>query len=206
MTSRRRASSRAIWKWPVRRGLLAAAGIAALLRLASLSREPAQPPRAADPAAVHRVVDGDTLLMATGTRVRLLGVDCPEIRHADAPAEPWADDATAFTRQAIGDHPVRFEYDRERLDRYGRLLAWVWIDDRLLNLELVRAGLGRAEVRYPIRTDYRRRLEQAQAEAEQAGRGMWSEPRQADLRADGPPPIVRRSSESTGAARRSGGR
>ena len=205
MTSRRRASSRATWRWPVRRGLLAAAGIAALLRLASLSREPPQPPRAADPAAVHRVVDGDTLLMATGTRVRLLGVDCPEVGHADAPAEPWANEATAFTQRTIGDRPVRFEYDRERLDRYGRLLAWVWTGDRLLNVELVRAGLGRAEVRYPIRTDYRRQLEQAQAEAQQGRRGMWSEPPREDLRPDGPPPIVGRSSEASGAARRSGG-
>lgn len=203
MTSRRRASSRAAWKWPFRRGLLAAAGIAALLRLASLSREPPPPPRTADPAEVQRVVDGDTLLMATGTRVRLLGVDCPEIRHADAPAEPWADEATAFSLQAVEGRPVRFEYDRERLDRYGRLLAWAWTGERLLNVELVRAGLGRAEVRYPIRTDYRRQLEQAQAEAQQARRGMWSEPRQGDLRPDGPPPIVGRSFEPSGAARRS---
>ncbi len=70
------------------------------------------------------------------------GVDCPEVGHADAPAEPWANEATAFTQRTIGDRPVRFEYDRERLDRYGRHLAWVWTGDRLLNSRTRPGGAG----------------------------------------------------------------
>ena len=92
---------------------------------------------------VRRVVDGDTLLLRDGNRVRLMGVDTPETVKPDHPVEPWGAEATAFTRNFVAAGPVRLAFDRVRLDRFNRYLAYVWVDDKLLNEELLRAGLAR---------------------------------------------------------------
>lgn len=123
---------------------------------------------------VERVIDGDTLLLTGGLRVRLIGVDTPETKHPDLPVEPLGREATAFVRSLIGEEPVRLEFDRERLDRYQRLLAYVWLPDgRLLNEELIRAGFSAAVTGYPYRQDMKRRFVEAEAQARAAGVGMW---------------------------------
>lgn len=124
---------------------------------------------------VERVVDGDTLLLASGRRVRLLGVDTPETKHPTRPPEPWGDEASAFTRRLVEGRRVRLEYDVQIRDRYGRMLAWVWADDTLLNRALVEAGLSPAVLLSPLRPDYRRSLIEAEREARAAGRGIWSD-------------------------------
>ena len=125
---------------------------------------------------VARVIDGDTLLLASGRRVRLLGVDTPETKHPSKPPEPWGEQASAFSRRLVEGRRVGLEYDRHREDRYGRTLAWVRIDDSsLLNVELVRAGLSPAVLLSPLRPDYRRALLDAQDEAVAAERGLHSE-------------------------------
>lgn len=124
---------------------------------------------------VRRAVDGDTLLLESGHRVRLLGVDTPETKHPEKPPEPLGQEATEFTASKVNRQPVRLVFDRERLDRYGRVLAWVYVDDRCLNIELVRAGLSPAVVRSPLRADLRKLLLAAEVEAKDAKRGIWEE-------------------------------
>lgn len=128
------------------------------------------------PYRVQRVVDGDTLLLANRVRVRLLGVDTPEITRSDRPPEPWGLAAADFTRRRIGDHLVTLRFDRERRDPYDRVLAYVYIGETCLNEELIRAGYSRAETRYPYSTRMKQRFVAAEAEARDAGRGMWSRP------------------------------
>ncbi|MFV2065855.1 MAG: thermonuclease family protein [Pirellulales bacterium] len=123
---------------------------------------------------IARVVDGDTLLLMNGARVRLQGVDTPETVKPAHPVEAWGPEATAFTRRFVSGGYVRLEFDRERLDRHGRFLAYVWVDRRMLNEELVRAGLARAEPRYRYSDAMKRRFLRAEAEAKVAGRGIWS--------------------------------
>ncbi len=123
---------------------------------------------------VDRVVDGDTLLLRTGQRVRLLGVNSPETVKPDSPVEPWGPEASQFTKRFVAAGQVRLTFDRERLDDYGRYLAYVWVDQRLLNEELIRQGLGRATLRHPYSEAMKRRFRRAQDEARQAGRGLWS--------------------------------
>lgn len=143
------------------------------------------PPKPSDDAAlldggphdVERIIDGDTLLMAGGHRVRLIGVDTPETKHPDQPVDPLGEVATLLTRELIGSQPVLLEFDRQRRDRYHRLLAYVWVaDGRLLNEELVRSGLSPAQTQYPYRQDMKRRFVTAEQEARAARRGMWAEP------------------------------
>jgi micrococcal nuclease len=123
---------------------------------------------------VEYVYDGDTLLLTTGQRVRLIGVDTPETVQRDHPVEPFGPEATQFTRAFVAGGEVRLEFDRERLDRYGRSLAYVWIGDRMLNEELVRAGLARFEPQYHYSETMKRRFRVAEENAKLAQRGMWA--------------------------------
>ena len=148
-----------------------------LLRWLPTVQEPAALPTPGESTyTVERVVDGDTLLLTNKARVRLLGVDTPETVKPDHPVEPWGPEATDFTRQFLVDGQIRLELGHELKDDYGRWLAFVWVEDRLLNEELVREGLSPA-VTYSLRSaPMKRRLLAAQTEAQAARRGIWSRP------------------------------
>jgi micrococcal nuclease len=152
--------------------LLALAALLAL-RVARGPLRP-QPVALAGTYRVQRVIDGDTLLLDGGTRVRLIGIDAPETTSADRRPEPLAVQAAELARRTVEGHDVRLELDRERLDPYGRTLAYVYAGDMLLNEEIIRAGFSRAETRFPFRTDMQRRFRAAESEARAAGRGIWS--------------------------------
>lgn len=160
-----------------RRGALLLAFVAVLVLVrACQDRQEAPPPEALEEGLyrVERVVDGDTLLLTNRARVRLLGVDAPETVRPNHPVERWGRHAAEFTRRFVTGNPVRLQFDRERVDRYGRFLAYVWVEDRLLNEELVRAGLAKAELKYRYSQSMKKRLERAQQEAQAANRGIWS--------------------------------
>lgn len=124
---------------------------------------------------VERVVDGDTLLLADRTRVRLLGVDTPETKHPDRPVDPLGLQAAEFVRRHVEGRAVRLKFDRERRDRFGRVLAYVYADDLLLNEELIRAGYSRAETHFPYSEQMKRRFRAAEEEAREARRGGWAD-------------------------------
>jgi micrococcal nuclease len=124
---------------------------------------------------IERVVDGDTLVLTdVDERVRLLGVDTPETVKPNTPVEPWGPEATAFTKKFLAGGQARLEFDGPRHDKYGRLLAYVWVEDRMLNEELLRAGLARAELQYHFSAEMKARLRRAETEAKAAHRGIWS--------------------------------
>ena len=75
---------------------------------------------------VARAVDGDTLELASGERIRLLGVNTPETVAPNKPVEPWGPEATEFSQAFIAAGPVRLTFDQERHDRFGRHLAYAW--------------------------------------------------------------------------------
>lgn len=127
---------------------------------------------------VERVVDGDTIKLANGAVIRIIGVDTPETVRPEWPVEPWGPEASRFTREFIGDGPVRLQFDRERLDDYGRYLAYVWVGDRMLNEELVRSGLARFKPWFNYSETMKSRFRRAQNEAQAERRGIWSQPRQ----------------------------
>lgn len=127
-------------------------------------------------ARVRRVVDGDTLLMENGDRVRLLGVDTPETKKEGVPVQPFGPEASAYTTRMVEGKTVRLEFDRERYDQFHRILAYVWVGDVLLNEEVIRQGFSTAQLQYPYRTDMKRRFSAAQEEARRAERGLWTLP------------------------------
>jgi micrococcal nuclease len=138
-------------------------------------REP-RPGRVGGQAAlVTRVVDGDTIEVLLGGRavdVRLLGVDTPETVHPSEPVECYGPAASAFTSRALGGERVRLTYDEERVDPYGRALAYVWLDGDLFNRILVARGLATVTI-YPPNDRYEGRLRGAQGAARSEGRGLW---------------------------------
>ncbi len=121
-------------------------------------------------ALCARVIDGDTIELADGEHVRYIGIDTPEMR----PVEAWAEAATAANRELVEGRVVRLELDVQERDRYGRLLAYVWAGDVLVNEELVRRGLAQVST-YPPDVRYEQRFLAAQRAARQAGRGLWSD-------------------------------
>jgi micrococcal nuclease len=125
---------------------------------------------------VRRVVDGDTLLLASGARVRLQGIDTPETVREGFAVESWGPQASQFTKDFVGraGHRVRLTFSLERKDRYDRFLAFVWDGEVMLNEELVRAGLAHARLDYRYSGLMKSRLAKAQDEARRAGRGIWS--------------------------------
>ena len=101
---------------------------------------------------VERVVDGDTIIVQGVGRVRLIGVDTPETVHPRRTVECFGMEASAFTKRMLEGQRARLEYDRERTDRYGRTLAYVYLPNgTFANAEIVRQGYGHAYTRFPVR-------------------------------------------------------
>jgi micrococcal nuclease len=126
---------------------------------------------------VVRVVDGDTIELDGGEKVRLIGVDTPETVHPNKPVERFGKEASSFTRRTVEGKRVRLEYDPgpSRLDKYGRTLAYVYLlDGRLLNLEIIRQGYGHAYTKYPFTQSRMNEFRAAEQEARAARRGLWA--------------------------------
>jgi len=121
-------------------------------------------------ATVTRVIDGDTITIDTGHRVRYIGIDTPEVYPVQ---EAHGMEAWQANRNLVEGKEVRLERDATETDKYGRLLRYVYVDDTLVNAELVRLGMAEARA-YPPDTKYQDMLEQMEREARQAGRGIWA--------------------------------
>jgi micrococcal nuclease len=122
---------------------------------------------------VERIVDGDTVVLARIGAVRLIGVDTPESKHPLKPVERFSTEAATFLRQLAHGQIVRIEYDQTTRDRYGRLLAYLHLEDgRCLNAEIIRQGYGFAYVKYPFK--YLEEYRALEREAREAGRGLWA--------------------------------
>lgn len=144
----------------------------AVLLLGTAAEAAASPPRSPS-RVVTRVVDGDTVVLDGGERVRLIGVDTPEMKHPHKPVQHFGREATAFTKHTAERRVVRLEYDQQRRDRHGRTLAYVFLGDgRLLNAEIIRQGYGFAYTKYPFRR--MEEFRQLEREAREAGRGLWA--------------------------------
>jgi len=118
---------------------------------------------------VIRVIDGDTIEVAGGERVRYIGIDTPEVYPE---AEYYGMEAWAANRELVEGKMVTLERDVSNRDRYGRLLRYVYVDGVFVNAELVRLGYARAN-QYPPDTKYTKLLEQLEEEAKEADRGLW---------------------------------
>jgi len=123
--------------------------------------------------AVRWIADGDTIVLEDGRHVRYIGIDTPEVAHENRRAEPLGDAAKALDRELVMEGRIRLETDREKKDRYGRILAYVYREDGLfVNAELLRRGLAHVLYLFP-NTAKEDELLDTQREAMAQGRGIW---------------------------------
>ena len=157
------------------------------LRALSPDALPATPAPCAPPALVivSRALDGDTVDVqrvadSAELRVRLIGVNSPEISHDGMPAECHSGESARFTEQLIG-RPVWLTYDADCQDDFGRELAYVWVGSSigaeassdLWNRQLLRRGLARTLTIRP-NDAFAPTFSSDEAAAEVAGAGLWS--------------------------------
>ncbi|HUF34447.1 MAG TPA: thermonuclease family protein [Gemmatimonadales bacterium] len=126
-------------------------------------------PVGADECRVERVTDGDTFHCRDGRKIRLIGIDTPEL----AQGAPGREARDALRRLLPRGQVVRLELDAAARDRYGRTLAYVWSGRRLVNEAMVRDGWAMLYT-VPPNVKYVRRLERAQHEARAARAGLWA--------------------------------
>jgi micrococcal nuclease len=121
---------------------------------------------------VTRIVDGDTLVLSELGTVRLIGVDTPETVDPRRPVEEFGKQSSGFLTALALNKTVRVEYDQTRKDRYGRTLAYLFLEDgRMVNEEIIRFGYGHAYVKYPFK--YMARFEAVAREAQKLRLGLW---------------------------------
>src|SRR5215212_8983311 len=132
----------------------------------------AAPAPAPGEGRVTRVVDGDTIVVGASERVRLIGVDTPESVKPGTPVQCFAREASAFTKRLLTGRRVRLERDVEERDRYGRLLAYVYVGDLFVNAELVRRGYASVAT-FPPNVRHVDEFVRLQREARAARRGLW---------------------------------
>jgi len=114
-----------------------------LLLLLLFTLPACRPPLAT--ATVTQVIDGDTIVIDTGQRVRYIGIDAPEIYPE---AERFGQEAWSLNSALVAGKEVTLERDVSDTDQYGRLLRYVYADNLFVNGEVVRRGLARARA-YP---------------------------------------------------------
>ncbi len=159
-------------------GQIAFAVIAALLvyRYAvSTSDGPSGSHRRQKNVFVAYVVDGDTFRTDTGERVRLLGIDAPELAHHGQQKEPYGDESTTWLKQQISGRTVTLHMGVEETDRYGRTLAWVYTTDgTLINQLALATGQAKLLDRFGLPLDLEPRLRKAAASARIQRTGLWA--------------------------------
>ena len=138
------------------------------------------------PLYVKRVVDGDTLQLSDGAKVRLIGIDTPEYHYSKKllrdsrrsakgikTIQAMGKEAMEFTKKTAHGRRVRLEYDVERFDRYGRVLAYVWLDDGgVLNAEIIKAGDANT-MTVPPHVRHADPFLKLEKDARDSGRGLW---------------------------------
>jgi len=116
---------------------------------------------------VQRIIDGDTIVLENGERVRLIGIDTPE-RYED-----YYEEAAQYLEKLISNETIYLEQDISERDKYGRLLYYIYTKDKFVNAEMVASGYARA---YPYEPDtkYYRLFDCLEQEAKEKELNIWS--------------------------------
>ena len=123
---------------------------------------------AMEEALVVRVIDGDTIELADGSRVRYLGIDTPEL------GEAYSSEATTRNKELVEGKIVELQPGKRDQDEYGRFLRYVYIDGVFVNAELVAQGYAMAYIFDPDER-YSQILVQLEQYAKMRQRGLWGQ-------------------------------
>ncbi len=130
------------------------------------------------PVDLVKTIDGDTIrIMYEGKerKLRYLLIDTPELNHKQQGTQPFAEEATKRNDELLKSGKLEIEFDiGEREDKYGRMLAYVYIDGESVQQQLVEEGLARVAYIYPPNTKHLDPFKNAEKKAQQEGIGIWS--------------------------------
>lgn len=151
-----------------------------LTAVQSPTPEPQVPPLASDEiATVAGVIDGDTITLLDKRKVRYIGIDTPETRHPIKGVECFGKEASAKNKELVAGKTIRMRKDLSDVDRYGRLLRYVWIDATdsahmiFVNEYLVSGGYASAST-FPPDVAYATLFKKRAEEARSSKKGLWS--------------------------------
>lgn len=136
------------------------------------------PKTARGPFPVERVIDGDTIKVSTGSTsetIRFIGINTPETVRPGEPVECFGKEASEETKKLLTGKPIYLETDSSQdiYDKYGRLLAYVFLEDGTnINEELVRYGYA-YEYTYYLPYKYQKLFKEAESDAQRNQRGLW---------------------------------
>jgi micrococcal nuclease len=125
---------------------------------------------------VYFVIDGDTIIVVVNgqrLKVRYLGMNCPEVTkdgHYDP--EPGALEAWEANKKLVDGKTIRMDLDLQRFDKYGRLLAYVYVGDRMVNVELLRQGYAQV-MKIPPNVKFASEFRRLERQARKAQVGLW---------------------------------
>jgi micrococcal nuclease len=127
-------------------------------------------------AEVTRVVDGDTINVRINGKeetVRLLLIDTPETVHPSQPVQPFGPEASNYVKDLLNGKNVQLEMDIGKRDKYGRLLAYLYVDEQMVNKMLLEKGLARVAYVFEPNTKYIDDFYEIQKQAQQQEIGIW---------------------------------
>ncbi|WP_203247014.1 thermonuclease family protein [Sporosarcina beigongshangi] len=130
------------------------------------------------PVELVKTIDGDTIKIkyeGKEQNVRYLLIDTPETNHAQLGKQPFGQQAKERNTELMNSGKLEIEFDiGERVDKYGRLLAYIYIDGVSIQEKLLEEGLARVGYVYPPNTRHLDAFEKAQERAKKAGIGIWT--------------------------------
>jgi len=132
----------------------------------------------ADNCIVSKVVDGDTLWCTfkdKSTKIRLLAIDTPEITNGKN--ECYGQEAATWLKERTLNKKIKLQYDKDEptYGNYGRLLAYIWVDNQNLNFEMIKLGYARALTKYPIHRYPLNKIVELEIDAIKNNKGLWKE-------------------------------
>ena len=123
---------------------------------------------------IHWAVDGDTFELDTGERVRFIGIDTPEYQPWKGRIDYFGKEASEFSKRYLTGKKVILESDIQEKDKYGRTLAYVYLENgEFVNKVLVEQGYARAKY-YRPNGRYRQVFKEAEQKAKENHKGLWA--------------------------------
>jgi len=140
---------------------------------------------------VSRVIDGDTLELQDGERVRLIGINTPELDDTQQAAV--AMEARGYLRGLAEGKKVRLEYDQDKEDMYDRTLAYLYLEDgTFINAEIVKQGYSEVYTTYPFK--YMKEFQFYEQQAREARKGIWAGDKQSTTKQQTPIQVAPKNS------------
>jgi micrococcal nuclease len=122
---------------------------------------------------VSRVIDGDTFEIEGGIKIRLIGMDTPEMKNKNRTIDCYAIEAKKRLESLIADKEVVLAKDVSETDKYGRLLRYVYLEDQFVNNTMIKEGYARIST-FPPDVKFKDQLLTSERQARETGAGLWS--------------------------------